>query len=299
MTNEQLVQMIQEGQDHGGKLRMSLWKQNQSTIRINAAKFAYSGQYDFDDLLQESYFGFDKAIKTYKQACGYAFSTHLKMHIYQHLADCLYKMDGIITQSRRINRRITAYRKYREEYVQVEGREPSEGEIMQALGISEYQYGNLKKALAQAIPIYGRTEEGDEYILTLCSEDDTEAAAVKAVADQELKKAIRASLDDLPQKERHTLILHHWGGMSCGEIGKAAGESRNTVKARLLKGQRHIKEKHGHELIYFLDDEYYYNQGIHGTGVSTFKNTGESATERTALRIIERENDIQNDKKDL
>ena len=103
------------------------------------------------------------------------------------------------------------------------------------------------------------------------------------------RKAVLKAVNSLKKRQREAVLLVHYAGMTCGQIAEQFGLSRNSTKSYLLKGQRNIKKRYGQELSQFVDMRATYSKGVQGTGTGTFRRTGTSATERTALWEIEKE----------
>ena len=78
MTNEELVALIQAG-DHVSENMTMLYQQNRRFIAGLALPF--SNSVELDDLMQEAYFGLEKAVSKYDPTLGYAFLTYAENHI--------------------------------------------------------------------------------------------------------------------------------------------------------------------------------------------------------------------------
>jgi len=59
----------------------------------------------------------------------------------------------------------------------------------------------------------------------------------------ERAKAVRAMVDDLPQKTREAIYLHYFEGKSLKEIGEYLGKSPNAVAGLLKYGRKILKDK--------------------------------------------------------
>lgn len=82
MTNEELVELIQSGENVTNNMEQ-LYNQNHGMIYKIAKKYTYAE--DIDDLFQESYMALYKAACKYKKDQGAAFLTYMVMSIDRQL----------------------------------------------------------------------------------------------------------------------------------------------------------------------------------------------------------------------
>ena len=74
--------------------------------------------------------------------------------------------------------------------------------------------------------------------LSVCMEDLPPAAQPFEAADDTLARAVLA----LPEKQRQTVVLHYYQGLTVQEAALAMGISRRAAHDRLAKAQRALKE---------------------------------------------------------
>jgi len=60
---------------------------------------------------------------------------------------------------------------------------------------------------------------------------------------QQTKQQLRDSVDALPESDRTVIHLHYFGGLTCEEIGRFLGTSKNAVKMRLSRARKKLKEE--------------------------------------------------------
>ena len=84
MTNEELVALIQAG-GHVSENMTMLYQQNRRFIAGIALPFSNSS--DLEDLMQEAYFGLERAVSKYDASLGYKFLTMLKIGSGNHFKD--------------------------------------------------------------------------------------------------------------------------------------------------------------------------------------------------------------------
>lgn len=103
---------------------------------------------------------------------------------------------------------------------------------------------------------------------------------------EQLHEALEAALDDLTEDQANVIRLHYFHGLSCSQIAAGFGVDRRETVNTEQKAIRQIRSgNHTQQLRSFMRYDYY-SEGLRGTGPTTFRNTGTSATERAALKAI-------------
>lgn len=77
----------------------------------------------------------------------------------------------------------------------------------------------------------------------LGKEGHAEPAAPSGLLRQELSREVAAAVAKLPLRYRVPLVLHEIEGWGYSEIARALGCREGTVKSRIHRGRRHLKER--------------------------------------------------------
>lgn len=106
---------------------------------------------------------------------------------------------------------------------------------------------------------------------------------------EQLHETMEAALNNLNEAQADVLRKRYHGGYSQKQIGESIGVTPQYIFNLERKAYRMIRcGKYANQLRAFLYPADYYSEGLRGSSVSAFQHTGSSATERAALRVIEK-----------
>lgn len=60
---------------------------------------------------------------------------------------------------------------------------------------------------------------------------------------QQTKQQLRDAVETLPEADKTVIHLHYFGGLSCEEIGRFLGTSKDAVKMRLSRARNQLKKE--------------------------------------------------------
>lgn len=123
MTNEELVALIQAG-DHVQDNMGQLYQQNRKFI----AKLVYpfSKVCEMEDLMQEAYFGLEKAVYRYDPTTGFKFLTYAESWIRQSVQRYFQNNGNLKRMPIHVLEQISQYQKFRSDFKGVVGDEPQQ-----------------------------------------------------------------------------------------------------------------------------------------------------------------------------
>jgi RNA polymerase sigma-70 factor (ECF subfamily) len=93
-----------------------------------------------------------------------------------------------------------------------------------------------ERRLRLLLPFLGRREQS-------AREEHEEPAAPSGLLRQELQRQVAAAVAALPLRYRVPLVLHEIEGWSYAEIARETSCREGTVKSRIHRGRRHLKER--------------------------------------------------------
>ncbi|MCD8376155.1 MAG: sigma-70 family RNA polymerase sigma factor [Oscillospiraceae bacterium] len=287
MENEALVLQIKTGENSEEAMEQ-LFLQNRGFIYGIAKK--YAAYADIDDLMQESYFGLLKAVEGFEPEQGNKFTTFLfpclNRTFQRYISDT--KNTKRIPEYLRI--RIAKYKNFLAE-CSANGKEAADSEICAALGISEGQLSNLRKAIHESECISTSdfvTGTDDITVESILADPvDLEEQVTEAVAQEQLAAQLWKIVDELGGKQSEVISERYRYSKTLEEIAEQMGLSYERIRQIEKKALEilHQKEKLQNiaECYGYLESSKAYKGGLR-----SFKEHGGSIVEYLALKNVER-----------
>lgn len=290
MDNEMIVKAIRAGKGDVKELLGVLYKQNRGFIYKLACKYQ-RGSLEIDDLMQEAYFALLRSVETYDENKG-KFITWLSSQLQGAFMRC---GDDDSTMMRLPVYRRDQVRKYRKEvnrFYQLNGKAPTDHEMCMILGLSIEALEDLKSivknenAYSLDAPLQSALENGDSLLLMDLIPDETNdiEKSVDQMTAEEIGAALWKEVEQLPDIEGRIIKEYYCEGRSMRDIGKETGEAFRLIVQKRNKALKRLRKcKNAERLRSFLE---VYSAGLTGTGLTAFRYTGTSSTEREALYLI-------------
>lgn len=193
----------------------------------------YGRGVDPDDLYQLGCLGFLKAVQGFDFSYGTCFSTYAVPKIAGEIRRFL-RDDGAVKVGRSMREQAQTLYTARERLRQSLGREPALSEFSEATGLAPEEIARTE--LATNAPESLQQEMADG--LTLEGTLGTEAPEEGLVE----RIALREAIDHLPEKERMTILLRYFKGMTQEQTARVLGVSQVQVSRLERRGLGHLRE---------------------------------------------------------
>lgn len=193
----------------------------------------YGRGVDPDDLYQLGCLGFLKAVQGFDFYYGTCFSTYAVPKIAGEIRRFL-RDDGAVKVGRSMREQAQTLYTARERLRQSLGREPALSELSEATGLAPEEIARTE--LATNAPESLQQEMADG--LTLEGTLGTEAPEEGLVE----RIALREAIDHLPEKERMTILLRYFKGMTQEQTARVLGVSQVQVSRLERRGLGHLRE---------------------------------------------------------
>jgi len=186
-----------------------------------------------DDLYQLGCVGFLKAVQGFDFTYGTCFSTYAVPKIAGEIRRFL-RDDGVLKVGRTIREQAQILYSARERLRQELGREPAISELSEATGLTVEEIAQTELATDTPESLQQETADG----LTLEGIIGTEAPEEGLVE----RIALREAIDRLPEKERMTILLRYFKGLTQQQTARILGVSQVQVSRLERKGLQHLRE---------------------------------------------------------
>ena len=193
----------------------------------------YGRGVDPDDLYQLGCLGFLKAVQGFDFSYSTCFSTYAVPKIAGEIRRFL-RDDGAVKVGRSMREQAQTLYTVRERLRQTLGREPVLSELSEATGLAPEEIARTE--LATNAPESLQQEMADG--LTLEGTLGTEAPEEGLVE----RIALREAIDHLPEKERMTILLRYFKGMTQEQTARVLGVSQVQVSRLERRGLGHLRE---------------------------------------------------------
>ncbi len=181
----------------------------------------------FDDLFQNGMLGLLDAIERFEEGLGAQFETYATQRIKGAMLDGLRENDTLPRHLRREMRRIEQAVSTLEQSL---GRPPNETELAEQLGIpiAEYQKTLQEARGHQLLYFEDFSGQDDEDFLDRHITDD-DANPARLLEDQDLRRALIAAIEKLPEREKLMMGLYYEQELNLKEIGEVMGVTESRV----------------------------------------------------------------------
>ncbi|MBD3315537.1 MAG: FliA/WhiG family RNA polymerase sigma factor [Chitinivibrionales bacterium] len=187
---------------------------------------------DRDDLSGSGILGLIKAVETFEPERGYKFETYAGHKIRGAILDELRALDWVPRSVRQKSRELQrAYGRLETKL----GRMPYDDEVREELGLSMKEYESLLSdvapttliSLEESMP--SRETEAKELRIIDTIEDPGSENPLRELGFAEVKRILKETISNLPEKEKLVVALYHYEELTLKEIGVVLEISESRV----------------------------------------------------------------------
>lgn len=211
-----------------------------------AKKYANRGL-EFSDLVEEGNVGLIKAVEKFNYKKGYKFSTYATWWIKQAITRALAEQSKTVRIPSHIQDAINKITHARQKFLQKFGREPTNSEIAQRLGISKEKIEKYQKIVQHGVSLDKPIDDEESgFIGDFMADEKTTSPARKAgisLLNEKLEKVLQTYLS---KREEKILKLRFGIGdgiqktlEEVGQIFNITRERVRQIEAKALKKLRH------------------------------------------------------------
>ena len=219
MTDGQGLALLEAAQNGDEQASERVLLDNSGLIWSIVRRYCGRG-IDPDDLYQLGCIGFLKAVKGFDITYGTQFSTYAVPKIAGEIRRFL-RDDGAVKVGRPLRERAQGVFAARERLRTALGREPVLSELSEATGLTQEELAEVE--LANTAPESLQRELADGMTLeSVLASADSEDTLVEHIA-------LRQSVEELPLKERMTVVLRHFRGLTQEQTARVLGVSQVQI----------------------------------------------------------------------
>lgn len=193
----------------------------------------YGRGVEADDLYQLGCLGFLKAVQGFDFSYGTCFSTYAVPKIAGEIRRFL-RDDGMLKVGRSLREQAQLLYSSRERLRQRLGREPVLSELAEDTGLTPEEIARADLAADAPESLQQETAEGLTLEGTLGTEAPEEALVERI--------ALREAIDQLPEKERMTILLRYFKSLTQEQTARVLGVSQVQISRLERRGLQHLRE---------------------------------------------------------
>jgi RNA polymerase sigma factor FliA len=193
-----------------------------------------------EDLYSAGVMGLIRAVERYDSTKGSQFESYAYLLIRGAIFDELRSLDWVPRGVHaRVNRIEGAMQKLRQQL----GREPTEKETAQALGIRLETY---RKQLEKLHPVTWVPLDGqEEHPVSDRLADESAKSAFEVADSREFRRIFQQAMRELPEQERTVMLLYYYENLMLKEIGQLLGLSHGRISQIHTKALLRLRSRLG------------------------------------------------------
>ena len=290
LSNEELIQAIRSGDDPQGNTER-LYTQNIKLIESVVRR--YQSIEDHDDLFQEGSMALISAVNTWDENAGSGFSSYAWTQIRKAIQRYYENNSTLIRIPVARRQQIRDYRRFENQFIQDRGRNPTAAEAAEALETSPGVIDAIRAAIRtkDSVSLESPISDTEESLTLADTIEDPEALAAiddaeQQIDDMELSRILWGAVDDLQEDGATEIIRGRYQDQTTFKdlaalLDIPAWKAQRIEKRSLERLRNHRK------LREWIPPEWAYSHGLKMTGLTAWKETGSSATERAVLKALE------------
>lgn len=229
MNQAALLERAQQGDDEACRIVL---EENNGLIWAVVRRYHGCGV-ETDDLYQLGCIGFIKAVKGFNFTYGTQFSTYAVPKIAGEIRRYL-RDSGTVKVGRTTRERGQKLAQLRAKLRQELGREPQLSELAEYSGFAADEIAQIE--LANLPPESLQQETADGMMLeTLLGTEAPEEALVEKIA-------LRQAVNSLPEREKWTILLRFFKGLTQQQAARVVGVSQVQISRLERKGLQHLRQ---------------------------------------------------------
>ena len=285
ISNETLVQRIRGGYSVPEDMQ-TLYENNLPLIR----KFIkpYAAYAEFEDILQESYFGLWEAVQHYETSENVLFMTYAKYWIIQSVQRYLEKCGSTVRIPSHTRQKIVRYKKTIQKLEQEQGREPTADEIAAFMRMTVEEVQEIQALMKGVSSLDSPISDDNSLTLsdTLQADFSLENDTIDKIYHEHSKIELWGIVERYTDTRENQIIREYFiNEKTMSQIARESGVSLDRIRQIKEKGLRKLRRgKAWRELLKKFD---IVESRLYRGGMENYKEHGTSIVEYLAIQKLE------------
>lgn len=246
LTPEEEVELITAAQNGDDKAREKVINSNLRLVVSIAKKYHNNVGLSFLDLIQEGNMGLTTCIDKFDVSQGYRFSTYATWWIRQAISKAIINQSNTIRMPAHLYDLSSKINKASQKLLNDLGREPTDDEIAQELGIKVEKIKDILNVSKSPMSLDYTVGEDDGTSIGELIADDRIESPETIVINKEKHNAIMKVLNTLNEREREVIILRFGiedgQNKSLEEVGEICGVTKERIRQIEIKALRKLRQ---------------------------------------------------------
>ena len=259
LTSEQEVELAKRILEGDAQAKAELCERNLKLVVSIAKKYVNRSSMQFLDLIQEGNLGLLKAVEKFDFTKGFRFSTYATWWIRQAITRAIADQARIIRIPVHMVETIHKLSRVSKQLTQELGRDPSNAEIAERMGITEQRVNEIQKIALDPISLESPVGEEDESKISDFVEDESMKSPTDSAAQDILKSQLMAVIETLTPREQKVIRLRY--GLddnhprTLEEVGKEFNVTRERIRQIEAKALRKLRNPNRSKKLQDFNDD--------------------------------------------
>lgn len=285
MTNEELIQKINNFPESKTYYLEQLYKQNRGIIYKIAKRF--EGKTEVEDLMQEAYIILDRAAETFDGSLGFKFVSFLSKSLTFEFSKYVFKKSSTVDMPYSLQNALRQYTSFKQDFYQAHGKEPKEKDFMRALNITKDTLDKLQTAILSLYTCsFDVPLNGSENLFlrdTLHADVDIEREVSDATEQEYFNEALHKAVDKLSPHKKNVIDCYYFQNKSFEQTASELNFPLSDVYSLRTKAIRDLR-RDSELYTAIIRKGHYDDSASYRYSAGRFKNSGLSSVEFIAIR---------------